>query len=142
MRTCGACRLPLRWDETLQTQWIADEDGSGSGHFYHACPRCCAKAEGTVVPPPRTYPPGRVPPHPTRDDLLPICGLCREAMFEGERTHNIRVTADDALLIGREIVPAAYAACPRCWDTWAPAVMARWTLEGVIHPGQTPEPLL
>lgn len=128
-RECGACRKPIRWDESLSTAHLEGQGGEG---YYQACPRCIAAASGEPVPAPRTYPPGQVPRHPLRDDLLPVCGLCREALFEGEEHSRFRITAEDTE--GTGVEPGAYAACPRCLLRWRPVIHARLIREEVLSP--------
>ncbi len=139
MRICGACREPVRWDETLQTQWL-EAKGDRRAGFCSACPRCCAEGEGTEPLPPVTYPEGRVPRHPLADDLLPICGLCREALFESERTTAVRLAEEDVSDEG--VKPGAYAMCPRCYRRWYDAVRGRWLRERVIAEGAHVDQLL
>ena len=134
-RTCGACRLPVRWDEGLLACWL-EAGPRGPGH-YVACPRC--RAEGGEAPPPAKYPPGQVPRHPTRDCDLPICGLCREALFEGERTVAMRLVEEDVAAAGIE--PGVYCACPRCLSFWRPTIRERLAREGVIAEGVHAEDL-
>lgn len=135
MRTCGACRLPLRWDETLRTCLMTAGGGAG---VYQACPRCCAAADGVDVPAPRKYPPGQVPRHPLRDDLLPICGCCREALFENERTVPARLFAED-LPQGDDTEPGLYLMCPRCLTRYRPAIARRLIGLGFVPEGTPPE---
>lgn len=129
MRLCGACRKPLRWDESYSTSYLhLPEPGS-----YQCCPRCLAAAEGVEPPSPRRYPPGQVPRHPLRDDYLPICGLCREALFEGEKCERLRLFVED--LAGTEVEPGGYEACPRCLDRWRPIVRRRLIDLGLLPEG-------
>lgn len=134
-RRCGACRQPIRHDESLSTCYLEGHGGTG---YYAACPRCCARAEGVDPPPPRKYPADQI--DDPRGVPFAICGLCREAMFAGEYHHQIRLHADDiAALEGHpEVQPGLYAVCPRCWSAWSPVVMARWVREEVIAPGVCP----
>ena len=130
MRTCGACRGALRWDESLVTVALLHAP-AGPGN-YKACPRCVAAAEGEPPPPPATYPAGeRIPRHPYRDDYLPICGMCREALFEGECCARIRLQVED--VVDTPTVEAgAYWACSRCISRWKPVVHARLIRDGRI----------
>ena len=126
-RKCGACKQPLRWDESLSVCFI--EDGHGGAGSYHACPRCVARAQGVGPPPPRTYPADDDPPkHPYRDDYLPICGMCRTALYEGERTKRIRLQAED--VAGTDTEAGGYCACERCVEKWKPVVHARLVRDG------------
>lgn len=138
MRTCGACKGRLRWDEGLSSQWM---DGPGGPGLYVACPRCHAAALGQPLPAPAKYPPGEVPRHPLRDDLLPICGLCRESLFEGERTSPMRIAEQDVSAGGHQVEPGVYCACPRCLDQWRPIIRDRLAREGVIAEGAHAESL-
>lgn len=127
-RKCGRCRQPLRWDESLGVCVV-----EGEGH-YKACPRCVAESLGTQPPPPRVYPvEDDAPAHPYRDDYLPICGLCRTALFEGERTSRLRLQAED--VEGTDTEAGGYCACPRCIQTWKPVVIARLLREGLVREG-------
>ena len=128
MRRCGACKQPLRWDESLGVCFL--EEGAGGAGNYHACPRCMAKAAGTEPPSPRVYPIDDDPPrHPYRDDYLPICGMCRTALYEGERCRRLRLQDED--VIGSPMTEAgAYWACVRCVEKWKPVVPARLVREG------------
>lgn len=138
MRKCGACKKPIRWDESLSTCLLVGPGGEG---YYQACPRCISDHEGTAPPPAPVYPPGRVPPHPTRpDDYLPICGLCREALYEGERCSHVRVEAED--VEGAGVEPGAYEMCPRCQSRWRPIVLARWRRDGACGRHDNPGRLL
>lgn len=129
MRVCGACRGPLRHDESLSTCWLSSPAG-GPG-YYQACPRCCAAEDGREVPPARTYPADQLP---ASGAPFPICGLCREALFDGERCKPARLETDD--LAGAEgIEPGAYEMCPRCWARWEPVILARRVREGTAAEG-------
>ena len=131
VRACGACRSPIRRDESLSTRLLAGPCGTG---FYQCCPRCAASADGVEPPAPRKYPAGCVPRDPFRNDLLPVCGLCREALLDGERCSPIRLVAED-LTDEPATEPGAYCCCPRCVSRWRPVVVARWRREGVIPEG-------
>lgn len=134
MRTCGACKLPLRWDETLQLVYLDAARAEGGAGYYQACPRCVGLAEGAPPPPPRKYPVGRVPRHPYKDDYLPICALCREALYENEKTLPARVRAED-LAAGEGEGPGLYLMCPRCLARHRPQIAARVIAAGLFPPG-------
>lgn len=134
MRICGACRLPLRRDESLATlYWEGGPRGAGA---YQACGRCVERATGEPAPPPRTYPAApdlHLPP------WLHICGLCREALFEDELGDRLRLQAED---VGdTDIEPGNYSACPRCIERWRPALHARYVRDGIVPPGTPIEAL-
>lgn len=141
VRTCGACRLPLRWDETLRTCFLAEGQAEGGPGYYQACPRCCAAAEGAEPPPARAYPAGGpIPRHPYRDDYLPICGCCREALFENERCRPARVQPED-IDDGDPTESGLYQMCPRCLAKYAPRIAARLIGLGLFPAGTRPEAL-
>jgi hypothetical protein len=122
-RKCGACGGALRWDESLSVCVI---EGEGS---YKACPRCVARSAGLPEPAPRVYPAGDDPPlHPYRDDYLPICGMCRTALFEGDRTRRIRLMDED--VEGTDTEAGGYCACRACVEKWKPVVHARLVRDG------------
>ena len=120
-RICGACKKKLRWDEPLTLTWL-DGAPEGPGR-YVCCPRCIARQEGVETPPARKYPEGQVPRHPYRDDDLPVCALCREALFEGERTEAMRLVEED--VAGTDTVAGCYCSCPRCIARWQPVIRNR-----------------
>jgi hypothetical protein len=104
MRVCGACRNPLRYDESLSQRDLGAAPGREAGG-YACCPRCVAGADGVEPPPPRVYPEGEAAP-------VKICGLCRTSLYEGERARPVRLHAGceaDGIEPG-----AGYVMCPRC----------------------------
>jgi hypothetical protein len=143
VRICGACRQPLRHDESCST-FFFDESAAllvgcaGGPGYCQACPRCIAKATGAEPPPPRVYPAGSLPPHGAP---FPICGLCRTAMFDGEAHKEIRLEAGD-VADSPGVEPGGYMVCRGCWGRWSVVVQRRWEKEGVITPGATPGRLL
>lgn len=144
---CGACRKPIRQDEGLATCYC---DGTGGPGYYQACPRCCARAEGGHPPEPKRYLAQDI--YDPRGLNFETCGLCREAMFWGERASVVRLTAgdiDEGLTDYRPaegiipVAPGVYHMCPRCAGYWRPLVAARWVREGVITSAlEVPEPLV
>lgn len=135
-RICGACKKPIRADESLATAYC---DGAGGPGYYQACPRCCAASEGVDPPAPRKYPASEV--HDVRGLPFSICGLCREAMFHGEAYSTVRITNED---VGEgATAPGVYRMCPRCAGHWRPIVVSRWLREGIIRSADAaPEPLV
>lgn len=133
MRICGACRGPVRWDESLAI--VQTEQGG----FAQACPRCVARSIGRPPPEPQRYPEGRVPRHPLANDWLPICGLCREALYEGEQTRAMRPGEGHPSPAGGVTGPGAYAACPRCIERYRPIIHRRLIDLGYLPEGSSPE---
>lgn len=118
---CGKCPRRLRYDEV--NRQLDDADG-----MHSACPHCHAEARGEVYTPP-VYPKGcRMPRHPKTDGDLPICGLCRRALFWGEQPTPLRVPDND-----EGVEPGLYPCCRECVEHWRPAVRARLAREVSPH---------
>ncbi len=138
MRICGACRRPLRRDESLATLFCADDRRCPPGGVgaYQACPRCVEAYTGVPAPPPQTYPASpdlNLPPY------IHICGLCREALFEDELGDHLRLQAEDVK--GTDTEAGHYSACPRCIEAWRPVLHARYIRDGIVPPGTPLEAL-
>lgn len=128
MRQCGRCRKVCRFDEDLAILQAADGTRA-------ACPTCHAEARGEPPPEPRRYPVGQPVPSLGGSDL-PICGLCRLALRENERTQPMRIVASD--VEGTDTAEGCYAACSECVEKWRPLIATRLRREGIIREG-TPD---
>lgn len=128
MRTCGKCRRPLRHDEHLSACAI---EGWGNGLV---CEACRAQAQGLEPPAPRRYPAGAPVPRLAGSDAdMPVCGLCRVALVEGQRCQPMRlrpefVRPEDGVECG------GYAACPACVERWRPRILHYLIGRGLLPP--------
>src|SRR5262245_57133233 len=100
-----------------------------------ACPACCCRSFGYPPPEVRTYPWG--PDHPPPAPGVEVCGLCRLALWQGERGQAIRLEAEDTT----EHEPGAYLACSECIARHRPAVHARLVRLGILNPAVPVETL-
>lgn len=113
MRTCGVCKKPPRYDDSLQRiQASAADTGPGQDFLVSAlgvfegsvgvlaCRGCIAQWLGLPASEDPTYPPGcQMPPRPggKEDTLLDICGLCRRALREDDQPRSIRLLHEDLI---------------------------------------------
>lgn len=120
MRTCPCCDGPIRYDEALSS--LETPDG-----VTPACPACHARQQGHEPPPAQTYPVGsRIPRHPQGDGDLPICGLCRRALYEGDRAVPIRLAEEEI------DEPGVYRVCRECFAEYQPMICARLKRTGRV----------
>jgi len=125
---CGTCRRCLRWNESQDVVYI-----QGVGMSL-ACASCQAKEAGLPSPQPRIYPVGTpVPRHRHGDGDMPICGMCRKALFQNESCEAIRLrheflTDEDGL------APGAYMACRDCVARFRGRLAAYLRAANIIKP--------
>ncbi len=115
MRLCGVCKKPPRHDDSLthlQVNSLDAANGPGQAFLVSAlgvsegttaalaCRECAGAANGEPWSDP-IYPPGcKMPPDPNSKDpssLLPICGLCRRALREGDTPRSMRLEREDLI---------------------------------------------
>lgn len=144
MRQCGLCQRTLRWDETLRTVQVCQDNVPGMQFLVslwgtveeatvgaQACETCAAQLNGQQPPSPRRYPAGKpIPLHPDpvrarRGEHLPLCGLCRLALPEDEE-----VGRPIRLPVGVDCEPGLYQACHACRQRYEPAVRERLRQQG------------
>ena len=131
-RECAKCNRVLRWDETLSVLHV---EGLG---IFSACPDCHAEATGQEPQAPRCYRRGeRVPRHAYGDGDMPICGLCRRALFEDERipptpmrlqSEDVADEPDFAFVLDND----CFASCRECLARFTPKIAKRLRRMGII----------
>jgi len=90
MRVCPGCGCGARQDEQYKLTSLPEV-----GNCL-ACPACVARVYGLEPPLPRTYPVGeRLPRGVVGDGDLPICGLCRLALYEDDSPQGLRLASED-----------------------------------------------
>lgn len=175
-RRCAWCHKPPRWDDPLCSVqvnaadaappvlefivglWGEVKQGTMQGG---TCRSCAAKLTGQPMPSPILYGPDNRPPEGilgsdyAASDRFPVCGICRQALHEGETTTPIRLQPDDLDLPddarqrlkdflangdkpgARSVcelhgvpMPGAPQGCPECLAKYKPQVLARLQREG------------
>jgi hypothetical protein len=115
MVICGLCGVPPRQDDPLAT--IQFEGALGGTVTAAACRDCHCKVTGLPPPAVRLYPHGK-------DWPFKVCGVCRQALREGDRGEIMRVAPEDCEADGVE--PGCYGnCCQECVDRYRPRIAVR-----------------
>lgn len=189
MRRCAWCKGRVRWDDPMPNAiqvnaedalphqikfivglWGEVKAGTMQGG---ACRKCHAKLTGQPEPSPVLY--GSDNQAPERviglradgrcdGDAYPVCGICRQALYEGDGLLPIRIQAEDLDLPSDVLyrvrerlaqgdkkgarafcamygapMPGAPQACPECLAKYKPRVLSRLHEAGLFLGVTSPE---